>query len=239
MFSLDSDYPPVLFRDRLEAGKKLAQRVQEFGLSNAVVLAIPAGGIPVAAQIAKALNAPLDVIIARKIQFPWTTEAGFGAVVSDGTVYLGPHAANLPKAVVEAQMEKARREVEHRIKEFRGDREPIDLSGKEVILVDDGLATGSTMLAAVQSVRKKQPRKMIVAIPTASGSAVKLLKPHVDVLVSLYIHPEHLPFAVASTYQHWYDLSDEEVKEYLVEWSWTASKNLSLENRSLEKRFRR
>ncbi|MBC7262061.1 MAG: phosphoribosyltransferase, partial [Chloroflexi bacterium] len=180
MISLDRGYPPVLFRDRIEAGRKLAQRVLELPLSYAVVLAIPAGGVPVAAQIAKALNAPLDLIIARKIQFPWTTEAGFGAVVSDGTVYLGPHAAGLPKAVIAAQMEKARREVEHRIKEFRGDREPIDLSGKDVILVDDGLATGSTMLAAVQSVRRRKPRSVIVAVPTASGSAVKLLKPHVD-----------------------------------------------------------
>ncbi len=216
MFSPDRDYPPVLFRDRIEAGRKLAQRVQEFGLSNAVVLAIPAGGVPVAVQIAKALHAPLDLIIARKIQFSWTTEAGFGAVVSDGTVYLGPYAANLPQAVVEAQMEKARREVEHRIREFRGDRKPVDLTGKDAVLV--------------QSVRKKHPRRVIVAVPTASGSAVKLLRPHVDALVSLYIHPEHLPFAVASAYAHWYDLSDEEVKEYLVEYSQIAGQNLSLEN---------
>jgi len=235
MFSADRDYPPVLFRDRVEAGKKLAQKVRELALENAVILTIPAGGVPVAAQIARALGAPMDLMIARKIQFPWTTEAGFGAVVSDGTVYLGPHSANLPKAVIEAQMEKARREVEHRMKEFRGDRKPIDLLGKDVILVDDGLATGSTMLAAVQSVRKQRPRQVIVAVPTASGSAVKMLKPHVDVLISLYIHPEYLPFAVASAYEHWYDLSDEEVKRYLMEMSQTASKNSTQEHNLLGK----
>nr|MBC7245225.1 phosphoribosyltransferase [Chloroflexota bacterium] len=220
----------MLFRDRVEAGKKLAQKLLELKLSDPLILAIPAGGVPVGAQIAKALGAPLDLMIARKIQFPWTTEAGFGAVVSDGTVYLGPHSAHLPRTVVEAQTEKARREVEHRMREFRGDRAPVDLAGKEVILVDDGLATGSTMLAAVQSVRKKQPKAVIVAVPTASGTAVKLLKPHVEALIALYVHPEHLPFAVASTYEHWYDLSDDEVKQYLAEWSQMTHKNSSSDN---------
>ena len=217
MLTTNSAYPPVLFQDRVEAGKKLAQKLLEWKLSAPVILAIPAGGVPVAAQIAKALDAPMDLIIARKIQFPWTTEAGFGAVVSDGTVYIGPHAAYLPKTIIEAQVEKARKEVEHRIKEFQGHRKTIDHSGKDVILVDDGLATGSTMLAAVRSVKKKKPKSMLVAVPTASGSAVKLLKPHVDALVSLYVHPEHLPFAVAAAYKHWYDLSNEEVKGYLAE----------------------
>ncbi|MGQ9492691.1 MAG: phosphoribosyltransferase [Anaerolineae bacterium] len=217
MFTTNSAYPPVLFQDRTEAGKKLAQKLLEWKLSAPGILAIPAGGVPVAAQIAKVLDAPLDLIIARKIQLPWTTEAGFGAVVSDGTVYIGPHAAYLPKTIIEAQVEKARKEVEDRIKEFQGHRKTIDLSGKDVILVDDGLATGSTMLAAVRSVKKKKPKSMLVAVPTASGSAVKLLKPHVDALVSLYVHPEHLPFAVAAAYKHWYDLSNEEVKAYLAE----------------------
>jgi putative phosphoribosyl transferase len=210
-------YPPTLYRDRTEAGQRLGQELLGLELETAVVIAIPSGGVPVGAELARILDAPLDIIIARKIQFPWTTEAGFGAVVSDGTAYLGPQSQRLPRQVLEAQTEKAQREVEHRKREFLAGRKEADLSGKDAILVDDGLATGSTMLAAVQSVRKKGPRRVIVAVPTASGTAVRLLEPHVDQLISLYVHPEHLPFAVASSYQDWYDLTDQEVKHYLEE----------------------
>jgi putative phosphoribosyl transferase len=212
-------YPPTLYRDRTEAGQRLAQELQGLELENAVVVAIPAGGVPVGAELARILGAPLDIIIARKIQFPWTTEAGFGAVVSDGTAYLGPQSRNLPRQVVEAQTQKAIREVEHRKEEFLKGRKETELSGKDVILVDDGLATGSTMLAAVTSVKKKGPRRVIVAVPTASEAAVRLLEPHVDQLISLYVHPERMPFAVASAYQNWYDLTDQEVKKYLEELS--------------------
>jgi len=216
MFAADDVYPQALFKDRTDAGKKLAHKVAELELVDAVVLAIPAGGVPVGAALAGRLGAALDLMIARKIQFPWSTESGFGAVVSDGTVYVGPHGATLPPAVVQAQVDKARRMVEHRVKEFLGDRLPVEVAGKDVIVVDDGLATGSTMLAAVQSLRRRHPRRVIVAVPTASGSAVQLLRPHVDELVALYVHPAHLPFAVASSYKNWHDLSDEEVKAYLA-----------------------
>ena len=208
-------YQPTLFTDRTEAGKQLARQLQELQLENAVVLAIPAGGVPVGREIARSLGAALDLIIARKIQFPWTTEAGFGAVVSDGTVFRGPHSQSLPREVIEAQTRKAQSEVEHRKKEFLGERAETDISGKAVILVDDGLATGSTMLAAVQSVKKRGAKEVIVAVPTASGTAVRLLKPHVDRLISLYVHPEQMSFAVASSYLHWHDLTDQEVKQYL------------------------
>jgi predicted phosphoribosyltransferase len=217
MVSTVSAYPTALFRDRADAGKKLAESVQKLTLGDVVILAIPAGGVPVAAELARALGAPLDLIIARKIQFPWSTEAGFGAVVSDGTVYVGPYGATLPRSVIEAQVEKAQRLVQHRMKEFLGDRPPLDVAGKDVILVDDGLATGSTMLAAVQSLRRRNPRKVIVAVPTASGGAVQLLKAHVDELVALYVHPSHVPFAVASSYESWHDLTDDEVKQCLAQ----------------------
>jgi putative phosphoribosyl transferase len=208
-------YNPTLFKDRIDAGQKLGRQLQELNLQNPVVLAVPAGGVPVAREVATILHAPLDLIIARKIQFPWTTEAGFGAVVADGTVYLGPDADRLPSAVVKAQTGKAQMEVEHRTREFRRGRKPVEVAGKTVILVDDGLASGSTMLAVVQSVRRKAPQQIIVAAPTASGTAVKLLEPQVDRVVALYVHPPNLPFAVASSYVQWHDLSDDEVLAYL------------------------
>lgn len=208
-------YPPARFRDRTDAGKKLGHRLQELELQNVVVLAIPAGGVPVGKEVARILKAPLELMIARKIKFPWTTEAGFGAVAADGTVYLGPYAEGLPPEVVQRQIRQAQEEVEQRKMAFLQGRRESDLRGRAVILVDDGLAAGSTMLVAVRVVRNKLPEKIIVAVPTASGSAVKLIKPHVAQLLALYVHPEHLPFAVASSYENWYDLSDEDVKMYL------------------------
>lgn len=208
-------YPPARFRDRTDAGKKLGHRLQGLDVQNVVVLAIPAGGVPVGKEVARILRVPLELMIARKVKFPWTTEAGFGAVAADGTVYLGPYAEGLPPDVIQRQTRQAQEEVEQRKKAFLQGRKEPDLLGKTVILVDDGLAAGSTMLVAVRAVRKKLPEKIIVAVPTASGSAVKLIRPQVDQLLALYVHPAHLPFAVASSYENWYDLSDEEVKMYL------------------------
>lgn len=208
-------YNPTLFKDRFEAGQKLGQKLKELKIKNPVVLAIPSGGVPVGKEVAKALNCSFDIIIARKIQFPWTTEAGFGAVAADGTFYLGPAAENLPPKVIEEQTEKARNEIKHREKEFFIKRKKVNLKGKTIILVDDGLATGSTMHVAINSVKKKKPKKIVVAVPTTSWSAIQLIKPQVNIFISLYIHPRGLPFAVASTYENWYDLTDEEVKRLL------------------------
>ena len=206
---------PVLFKDRLEGGQKLAQELKKWHLKNPVVLAVPSGGVPVGLEIAKALSCAFDLIVVRKIQYPWTTEAGFGAVASDGTLFLGPGARELSQELIEAQTRKAIEKVKHREKEFLEGRKRADVKRKTAILVDDGLATGSTMFAAVKSVRKKKPARVIVAVPTASGGAVALLKKEADKLITLYEHPTGLPFAVASSYQKWHDLTDEEVMEYL------------------------
>jgi len=201
---------PAIYENRIEAGKKLGLKLKERSLKNPVVLAIPSGGVPVGKEVAKVLNCPLDLVIVRKIQFPWTTEAGFGAVAADGTIYLGPETARLDEKTIKHQTLKAIEEVKHREKLLiRGEK--VDLKGKTAILIDDGLAAGSTMLTAVQSIKKQKPEKIFVAVPTASGNAVDLIKPHVDELISLYIHPKNLSFAVASSYKNWHDLSDEEV----------------------------
>lgn len=212
---LEREMQPILFKDRTEAGRKLGKELKGYKDQNPVVLAIPAGGVPVAVEVAKFLECPLDLVIVRKIQYPWTTEAGFGAATADGIVWLGPEAEKLPPEIVKAQTQKALKEVKHRVKVFLGKRKETNLAAKTAILVDDGLAAGSTMMAAIKSVRKKKPAKIFVAIPTASAGAVNLLKNHADGIIDLYVHPEGLPFAVASSYKNWYDLTDEEVKEYL------------------------
>lgn len=207
-------YPPSIFKDREEAGKKLGLELKKLNLKDILVLAVPSGGVPVGKMVAKILNSPLGLTIVRKIQFPWSTEAGFGAVAADGTIYLGPDAEALPQEIIKIQIKKAEKEVARRKKEFLRWTK-LNPKGKTVILVDDGLAAGSTMTTAIQSIKKKKPKEIITAVPTASGSAIKLIKPQVDKLISLYIHPENLPFAVASSYQNWYDLTDKEIKNYL------------------------
>lgn len=208
-------YNPTLFKDRTEGGQKLGQKLKELKLKNPIVLAIPSGGVPVGIEAAKILNCPFDLIIVRKIQFPWTTEAGFGAVVPDGTSYLGPHSLGLPPKMIKSQTQKAIKIVKHREKEFLKGRKRVVIKGKTAILVDDGLATGSTMMAAIKSIKKKKPAQVIVAAPTSSKEATKLLKKEIDKIITLYQHPHGLPFAVASSHEKWHDLTDKEVKEYL------------------------
>lgn len=207
-------YNPPIFKDREEAGRKLAEEIEKLELEDPVVLAVPAGGVPVGKEVASVLDAPLDLMIVRKIKIPWNPEAGFGAVSPDGETILNPEITptlGLSDEEIEKLAQGTLKEVKQREKLFRGKRPKPDLENKTVILVDDGLATGYTMLAAVKSVRKKNPKKVIIAIPTASGGAVELLKPEVEQLISLYTHPAGESFAVASSYREWYDLTDKEV----------------------------
>mgnify|MGYP001142845867 CR=1 FL=1 len=207
-------YNPPIFKNRDEAGRKLSAELERLELRDAVVLAIPAGGVTVGKVVAETLDAPLDLIVVRKIKIPWNPEAGFGAVAPDGNVILNPEITptlGLTDEEIERLAQETLEEVKRREGLFRGDRPEPNLKDKTVVLVDDGLATGYKMLAAARSVRKKNPKKVLVAVPTASGGAVKLLEPEVDQLISLYIHPSGELFAVASSYKEWHDLTDEEV----------------------------
>ena len=208
-----------VFTDRLGAGRQLAEELLRRGYSgeNTVVLAIPCGGVPVAYSVAKALRAPLDLIIPRKIPIPSNPEAGFGAVTADGTVILNqPLVAqlSLPPEEIAALAQRVLGEVQRRVQEYRGNRPPPELKGKTVILIDDGLASGFTMIAAVRAARRQEPTKVIVAVPVSPASSVRRVEPLVDELVCLIIR-ETRSFAVASFYQHFPDLTDDEVKTYL------------------------
>jgi putative phosphoribosyl transferase len=202
-----------LFRSRADAGKRLAERLLDYEGQDAVVLAIPRGGVPVGAEVARRLNARLDVIIPRKIPIPWNPEAGFGAITADGTIVLNQRMVKnlgLSKDEIQRAADEVREEVERRTREYRDDRPPTDVKGKTVILVDDGLASGYTMLAAIESVRKHNPAKVTVAVPVASSAAARLVSARVDGMVAL-VTSERLPFAVAEFYGEWRDLTDEEV----------------------------
>ena len=206
-----------LFRSRADAGKRLAERLLDYEGQDAVVLAIPRGGVPVGAEVARRLNARLDVIIPRKIPIPWNPEAGFGAITADGTIVLNQRmvkSLGLSKDEIQRAADEVREEIERRTREYRDDRPPTDVKGKTVILVDDGLASGYTMLAATESVRKHNPAKVIVAVPVASSAAARLVSARVDGMVAL-VTSERLPFAVAEFYGEWRDLTDEETVGYL------------------------
>jgi predicted phosphoribosyltransferase len=207
-----------VFRDRFQAGSLLAQKLREYcSQENVIVLAIPAGGVPVGYMVAKELGVPMDVVIVRKAQIPWNTEAGFGAVTWDEETVLNEHLVEqlgLTTEEVEESISKTKRNIQDRLRKFRGDKPMPQLRGKVVILVDDGLASGFTMLAAARSARKNMPKNTVVAVPTASLGAIELLMTEVDKIACLNIRSGS-SFAVADAYENWYDLTDEEVLKIL------------------------
>jgi putative phosphoribosyl transferase len=207
-----------VFRDRLQAGKLLSERLREYAnKGNVVLLALPAGGVPVGHVVARELAISMDLMIVRKIQIPWNAEAGFGAVTWDGEKVLNKNLIRrlgLTKKEVEESISQTKETIQERVKKFKKDKPMSDLKDKVVMLVDDGLASGFTMLAAVRSARKGTSKKIIVAVPTASLGAVKLLAPEVDEIVCLNIRSGPV-FAVADAYKNWYDLTDEEVIKIL------------------------
>lgn len=208
--------------DRKDAGEMLAQRAVEAGVDeSSLILAIPNGGIAVAAPIAEATGASVSLIIVRKMQIPYNPEAGFGALTSFGTMILNDQLlARLDLS--EQQIEKARRKTEKQIERRReayGEYlEDISPENRHVVLVDDGLASGYTMLAAVRSVREQKSESISVLVPTASDSAVDRVKPVVDELICPRVETGFV-FAVANAYRDWHDLTDEEVIEILEEFT--------------------
>lgn len=202
-----------VFEDRNEAGRFLAEDLFTYKDSRSIVMGIPSGGVPVALEIANALNLPMDLIIVRKIQIPYNPEAGFGAMGPEGEIILNERLLNqlrLTENEIKAQIEKTEDIIKRRNQLFRKGRPYPSLKEKNVIIVDDGLASGYTMLAAVKFIKRKMPYKIIVAVPTGSVRTVYFILPEVDELVCLNVR-RGFHFAVADAYKNWYDLTDEEV----------------------------
>jgi len=202
-----------IFHDRFHAGRLLGKKLQKYSKENIVLLIVPAGGVPVGYEISKELAVSMDVIIVRKIQIPWNTEAGFGALTWDGDILLNEliiKHLGLTGKMIEESISKTWRIIQERSRSFRGGKPIPNLTGKIIVLVDDGLASGFTMLAAARSVRKKKPERIVVAVPTASISAIRLLTTEVEEIVCLNIRSGSI-FAVADAYKNWYDLTDTDV----------------------------
>ncbi len=214
-----------VFADRPQAGAVLAEMLGAYRNGPALVLAVPAGGIPVGAAMARELGLPLDVAVVSKVTLPWNTEAGYGAVAFDGTVRLNE--ALLPRLDlspddVTVGITKTREKVRRRVQSLRGGRPLPEFSRRPVILVDDGLASGFTMQVAVEAVRKTGAEEVILAVPTGHADAVRRLSRMVDALYCANIRGGRT-FAVADAYEHWYDLTDEEIEGILTEFHSSSS----------------
>lgn len=217
---MSSDRERALFANRYDAGRKLAADLGKYKGQSAVVLAIPNGGIPVAVEVALALESELDLVISRKLPLPLKPEAGFGAVADDGTVIQNEEVVagvGLTPYQINYQINKVRDEIQKRSLLYRTDRSLAILNGKTAIIVDDGLASGFTMMAAVASVRRRRPGKIVVAVPATSEAARERVGQMVDELVTLAVGSA-AKFFIADFYQYWHDLSDSEATQCLKEW---------------------
>jgi len=208
----------TLYRDRLEAGRILATKLTAYAdRKDAVVLALPRGGVPVAFEVAKALQAPLDVFVVRKLGVPGHEELAMGAIATGGVCVVNEHVVQMlaiPDVVIEEVAEREQKELERRERLYRDDLPPSDVCDRTVILVDDGLATGSTMRAAIASLRKLQPARIVVAVPVAAPVVCDEFKAEVDEIVCAST-PEPF-FGVGYWYEDFSQTSDEEVHDLLA-----------------------
>ena len=208
----------MLFQDRFEAGRVLASKLSEFsGKNNVVVLALPRGGVPVGYEVAQALHAPLDVFVVRKLGTPGQEELAMGALASGGTIVLNREviqALGISQSTIDAVAARENPELERREREYRDGRPALQVEGRTVILVDDGLATGSSMRVAIKALRKESAAQVVVAVPVASPSACSEFATEADKIVCAAT-PE--PFwAVGQWYRNFSQTTDEEVRELLA-----------------------
>ncbi len=207
------------FRDRHEAGQLLAKELAAFrGQKDLIVLGVPRGGVVVASEVAKALVAPLDVYITRKIGAPYNPELAVGAVASDGTLVLDHdliERIGASEDYVQAETERQRQEIKRRLVAYRGSRPEPELQGKTVILVDDGVATGATTLASLRAIKQRQPTQLLLAVPVGPADTMDVLAQEADRVVCLYT-PE-IFWAVGAFYTIFDQTSDAEVIQLLQE----------------------
>jgi putative phosphoribosyl transferase len=207
----------IVFRDREEAGRKLAERLRAYAnRKDVIVLGIPRGGVPVAFEVAKALNAPLDIFLSRKLGVPGQEELAFGALATGDTRVLDREiieAIGIPEEQIDQITAKVKKELDRRENAYRGGRPPLKVEGLTVLLVDDGIATGSSMRAAINALRQMKPARLVVAVPVAPLSTCNRLKREVDDLVCVYAPKDF--YAIGQFYENFLQLADEEVTELL------------------------
>ncbi len=206
----------MLFSDRRDAGRRLAKELARASLPDPVVLGIPRGGVIVADEVARTLGAPLDLVIPRKIGAPGNPELAIGAVAQDGTLVADEalvKALGVSQRYLEAETQRQRAEIERRLSLYRQGRLAVALAGASAIVVDDGIATGATVLAALRGVRAQGPARLVLAVPVAPPDTLERLRAETDEIVCLAT-PEPF-YAVGQFYRHFEQTSDEEVFEIM------------------------
>jgi predicted phosphoribosyltransferase len=215
----NSTFQPY-FENRYDAGRRLATKLMEYAGQSVVVLGIPNGGVAVALQVALALNADFGLVISRKIPLPMSPEGGFGSITDDGTLILDEELikkTGMTQQQINQQVSQVKSNIRQRSILYHKDHPPLAVTGRTVIIVDDGLASGYTMRAAIESMRKRQPARVIAAVPVAPAHAVKDVQRVADRVVSCVVSNQS-EFYVADYYNHWYDITDSEVLSCLKEW---------------------
>lgn len=217
-------WPP--FKNREAAGRALASALAGYDLVDPIVLAMPRGGVPVALEVAKQLRSPLDFVFVRRIGFPGHKEVAMAAVVdgSSPELVLNEDLAErikIPQSYIEQEKKAELQEIERRRREYAGLAAGPDISGRSVIIVDDGIATGTSVRAAIKALRRKSPRKLIIAVPVAPRDAVASLRSDVDEVVCLQT-PEPF-YAVGMHYEDFHQVSDDEIKDALKQFRASAS----------------
>lgn len=206
-----------MFKDRKEAGNKLALKLDKYKNQNVLVLAIPRGGVEIGFEVAVYLNSDFDILVSRKLPIPYNPEAGFGAIAEDGSTYINKDASLwVQKNEIERIKKEQINEIKRRIEVLRGGRPLTAVESRVVILIDDGLAMGSTMRASIQYCRNKNAKKIIVAVPVSGEDVFYEIKQLVD-----EAHVLEMPYnfmAVAQAYLNWYDITDEDVIELMKKW---------------------
>lgn len=200
-----------MFRDRIEAGQLLAAKLKKYKNDLGIILAVPRGGVPVAYAVAKELDFPIEIILTKKIGHPIYKEYAIGAA-SLSDYFIIPH-ENISDEYIQQELQRVRTRLKEMYKRFMGDKEPASLEGKTVIVIDDGIATGNTILGTVHVLRKSNPAKIIIAVPVASKSSVEKLSSEVDEVVAVLI-PDQF-WGVGGFYQDFDQVSDDEVMFYL------------------------
>ncbi len=209
--------PFTAFRERRDAGRNLVEFVKRGPQKGSIVLALPRGGVPVGEPVAEALRAPLSLVLVRKLPIPISPEMGFGAITIDGTSVLNERVVSdydISKREIEAITQRVKEEVIRRAKEYLGDDWKSEVRGMDVYMVDDGLATGYSVIAAASMIRKLEPRVIVLCVPVSPVTSIDAVRPHFDEIYCL-IAQERGPFAVASFYEDFHEMTDDEVREVL------------------------
>ena len=208
-----------MFRDRSDAGRKLAAKLRHLADDKPVVLALPRGGVPVGFEIARALEAPLDLVLVRKIGVPWQPELALGAVTDGGDpeVFIDRRLADelaIPDDYIDKETARQVTEIERRRRIYNAGRGPLEIAGRAAVVVDDGIATGATMRVALQATRRRNPSRLVLAVPVAAEDTLARLRPEVDEVVCLESPPDL--GAIGFFYRDFHQLSDSEVTDLLA-----------------------